>query len=270
MNKLFFLSVVVTLSIFTANICFAAVTSDGSKPFYKPELLEDVVKACEKLAAEKKVPVVVFDLDSTLFNNAPRNRKIIEEFAEANKDKNPDFAKAVAAMKDEHLAYSLEETFKNIGVNDEKTLKDLKKVWYDSFFTDKYVVLDKPYDGAVDYVKKLHSKGAMIVYLTGRDTPDMKTGTEASLKESGFPYGDSNSVLLTKPEKKMKDDDYKQTASADILKMGTIVASFDNEPKNVNLFKKSFPGAIVMFLETNHSPKAVPVEAGIPWFKSWK
>ncbi|HNY11242.1 MAG TPA: HAD family acid phosphatase, partial [Candidatus Wallbacteria bacterium] len=219
------------------------------------------------------------DLDSTLFNNVPRNRKIIEEFAETMVQgsspsisvfKYPELNKAVKTMKDEQIAYSLEETFKNIGVNDEKTLKELKKVWYDKFFTDKYVVLDKAYDGAADYVKKLHSKGAMIVYLTGRDTPDMKTGTISSLKDGGFPFGDSNSVLLTKPEKKMKDDDYKNAASADILKMGTVVASFDNEPKNVNLFKKTFPGAVIIFIETNHSPKAVPVEAGIPWVKSWK
>lgn len=264
------LIVVSLMFAFIGGSAFAAVTSDGSAPVYKPELLEEVLKACEKAVSEKHTPVVVFDLDSTLFNNGPRNRAIIEEFAETVKDKHPDFYKAVKAMKDEHLAYSLDDTLKNIGVNDEKVLKELKKVWYDKFFTDKYVVLDQAYDGAADYVNKLHKAGAKIVYLTGRDTPDMEKGTIQSLKDSKFPIGDTNSILLTKPEKKIKDDEYKRTASADILKMGKVIASFDNEPKNVNLFKETFPGAIIVFVETNHSPKAVPVAAGIPWIKSWK
>lgn len=249
---------------------FAAVTSDGSAPVYKPELLGEILKACEKTVSEKELPVVVFDLDSTLYNNAPRNRAIIEEFAATVTEKYPEFCAAVKTIKDENLAYSLDDTLKNIGITDDKVLKDLKKVWYDKFFTDKYVVLDKPYEGAVDYVVKIHKAGAKIVYLTGRDTPDMEKGTLQSLKSDGFPIGDTNSVLLTKPEKKIKDDEYKRTAAADILKMGKVVASFDNEPKNVNLFKEVFPGAIVIFLETNHSPKAVPVNVSIPWIKSWK
>jgi len=270
--KLFTVSfVVLTLLLsFGVSLAVAAVTSDGSAPVYKPELLDETLKACEKAVAEKQLPVVVFDLDSTLFDNAPRNRAIIEEFAETVKDKYPDFYKAVKAMKNESLAYSLDDTLKNIGINDDKILKELKKVWYDKFFTDKYVVLDKAYEGAVDYVAKLHKAGAKIVYLTGRDTPDMEKGTLQSLKDYKFPIGDTNSVLLTKPEKKIKDDEYKKTASAEILKMGKVIASFDNEPKNVNLFKEVFPGAIVVFVETNHSPKAVPVNASIPWIKSWK
>ena len=270
--KLFTVSfVVLTLLLsFGVSLAVAAVTSDGSAPVYKPELLDETLKACEKAVAEKQLPVVVFDLDSTLFDNAPRNRAIIEEFAETVKDKYPDFYKAVKAMKNENLAYSLDDTLKNIGINDDKILKELKKVWYDKFFTDKYVVLDKAYEGAVDYVAKLHKAGAKIVYLTGRDTPDMEKGTLQSLKDYKFPIGDTNSVLLTKPEKKIKDDEYKKTASAEILKMGKVIASFDNEPKNVNLFKEVFPGAIVVFVETNHSPKAVPVNASIPWIKSWK
>ena len=270
--KLFTVSLVVLtlLLSFGVSLAVAAVTSDGSAPVYKPELLDETLKACEKAVAEKQLPVVVFDLDSTLFDNAPRNRAIIEEFAETVKDKYPDFYKAVKAMKNENLAYSLDDTLKNIGINDDKILKELKKVWYDKFFTDKYVVLDKAYEGAVDYVAKLHKAGAKIVYLTGRDTPDMEKGTLQSLKDYKFPIGDTNSVLLTKPEKKIKDDEYKKTASAEILKMGKVIASFDNEPKNVNLFKGVFPGAIVVFVETNHSPKAVPVNASIPWIKSWK
>ncbi len=255
------------LSIISA---YAAVTSDGSAPVYKPELLKEILKACEKAVGEKQQPVVVFDLDSTLYNNAPRNRAIIEEFAAAVTDKYPEFCAAVKTMKDEQLAYSLDDTLKNIGIKDEKVLKDLKKVWYDKFFTDKYVILDKPYEGAVEYVKTLHSAGVKIVYLTGRDTPDMRKGTLQSLKNDGFPIDDTASVLLTKPEKKIKDDVYKRSAAAEILKMGKIIASFDNEPKNVNLFKEVFPGAIVIFIETNHSPKAVPVDASIPWIKSWK
>ncbi|MEZ7890295.1 MAG: HAD family hydrolase [Candidatus Wallbacteria bacterium] len=268
-NSLLFILIVIYL-LSLAGAAIAAVTSDGSKPVYKPEILNEVIAASEKCLAEKQTPVVVFDLDSTLLNNAPRNRAIIEEFAKGEGSKEVDFVKAVAGMKDEQIAYSLDDTLKNIGITDKKVLKELKNYWYDRFFTDKYVVLDTAYEGAADYVKKLHSKGIKVVYLTGRDTPDMEKGTIKSLTDCGFPYGDTNAVLLTKPVKQMKDDEYKKTASADILKMGKVIASFDNEPKNVNLFKEVFPGALVVFIETNHNPKAVPVDKEIPWIKSWK
>jgi len=270
MSKMFYLLLSMSMVMICASNLLAAVTSDGSAPVYKPEILDQIEKDCVKAVAEGTTPVVVFDLDSTLMNNNPRNRAIIEEFAESAKAKYPDFLKAVKAMKDEQIAYSLDDTLKNIGVTDDKILKELKKVWYDSFFTDKYVVLDTAYDGAADFVKKLHGAGTKIVYLTGRDTPDMSKGTVESLKKYGFPIEDSASVLLTKPEKKIKDDDFKRTASEDIKKMGKVVASFDNEPKNANLFIESFPDAKVVFVETNHSPRAVPVDKRLPWIKGWK
>jgi len=72
--KLFPVSVlVIFMMCFVVNVCGAAVTSDASKPVYKPELLEEVIKLVQKTVAEKQIPVVVFDLDSTLFNNTPRN-----------------------------------------------------------------------------------------------------------------------------------------------------------------------------------------------------
>lgn len=270
MSKMLYLTFAFLMIFAFASDLFAAVTSDGSAPVYDQGVLAAIAADCEKASAGGANPVVVFDLDSTLMNNTPRNRKIIEEFAESAKGKFPAFAEAVKTMKDEQIAYSLEDTLKNIGATDEAALKALKKVWYDAFFTDRYVVLDSAYDGAADYVKKLHSKGAKIVYLTGRDTPDMRKGTIESLKKHGFPIEDSGSVLLTKPEKKIKDDDFKRTASEEIKKMGKVVASFDNEPKNANLFIDTFPGAKVVFVETNHSPKAVPVDKRLPWIKSWK
>ena len=46
--------------------------------------------------------------------------------------------------------------------------------------------------------------------------------------------------------------------------MGPVVASIDNEPRNCNMFRALFPGALIVCLDTPHSDNSPPLEAGIP------
>ena len=51
--------------------------------------------------------------------------------------------------------------------------------------------------------------------------------------------------------------------------MGTVIAVFENEPKNLNLMADRFPQAEAVFLDSNHSPNAVPVDARASWIRSY-
>ena len=54
----------------------------------------------------------------------------------------------------------------------------------------------------------------------------------------------------------MEDKAFKDDALSDIRSYhGQVVATFENEPANANLFVRSFPEALHFFLETVSSPE---------------
>jgi hypothetical protein len=62
----------------------------------------------------------------------------------------------------------------------------------------------------------------------------------------------------------MTDTQWKEIAVAKIREIGPVVASFDNETTHVNRLKAAFPGALVVWLRTDHSPEAEDLSADTP------
>jgi len=58
--------------------------------------------------------------------------------------------------------------------------------------------------------------------------------------------------------------------------MGTVVGGFENEPRNVNIFKTAFPEASMIYLDTKHSGKkdasgaVIAPAAGIPRVRDFR
>ena len=99
----------------------------------------------------------------------------------------------------------------------------------------------------------------MLYYLTGRHVDGMHLGTAKSLVDHGFPLYRGRTVLHLKPSFHMKDHDFKEMALADIRSLaGPVVATFENEPGNANLFLASFPDAAHFLVSEVHSPSAPP------------
>ncbi|MFZ2960913.1 MAG: HAD family hydrolase [Candidatus Ozemobacteraceae bacterium] len=227
------------------------------------QTLAPVIAAIEKALAEKKSPVVVSDLDGTLFDTAQRNVRILREWAQENAS-NTD-ARIIEKVADKDAAYSIGDTLKNLGVTNATTSASVHDFWFKRFFTNEYVVIDAPIPGAPDFIKKCHDKGAVIVYLTGRDVPQMGKGTEESLRKNGFPVDEKTVVLMLKPSPEIKDFVFKKDACEKIGKLGVVVAMFENQPRNLNGQIKNFPDAIPVFVETNYDLKdtEVPSEKAI-------
>ena len=204
-----------------------------------------------------KGTVTVFDLDSTAFDNRPRNLRIFQEYASAHNE--PSLFK----VKREHFTgWPIAETLENAGFSKQEIARiepGLKTFWKKRFFTSEYAKFDVPLPGIVDYINKIYNSGATIVYLTGRNEL-MRKGSEQALKYFGFPINQARSQLIMKPAKLKTDkgdNDYKASAAKEILKMGKVIAYFDNEPSHVNKLDAFFTEAEIVFVDTDHSPKKV-------------
>lgn len=213
-------------------------------------------------AVAQRHPVVVFDLDATLFDNRERTRAILAELAlEPDVAKGPHGA-ALRGLRTEQVVYALADTLKAVGITDAEFVKRAVAWWVPRFFGE-YAVHDRVTPGGPAYVRRLYDAGAFVVYLSGRDRPRMLNATVQSLAISGYPIGLDRTQLILKPGPDTDDEVFKAEVMGSLARLGTVVASFDNEPGNVNLMRKAFPTARVVFLETMHAPGAPAVGPGI-------
>ena len=85
------------------------------------------------------LPIIVLDLDSTLFDTAPRNLRILREFA-ANNHHKPDIAAVVDTMSLADMGWNVTGALKKAGVDDEEVLAALKKFWAQRFYLQRSLV----------------------------------------------------------------------------------------------------------------------------------
>ena len=210
----------------------------------------------QKVRETREEPVVIFDLDSTLYEVGPRTFKILKEWSQSAQAGQHDvLARRLKDLDLNHVGYSLKDTFQSLGVSLEdsqmiESLRAAKQFWLTRFFSNDYLTHDRPYEGAARYVSEVFQAGARLVYLTGRDEPGMGRGTREKLKADGFPINDPRIHFFLKPQREGDDELHKAQASHDIRKLGNVVASFENEPRNVITLSQAIPQAMHIFLDT--------------------
>ena len=235
-------------------------------PAFAQDYAKQVFNSVKRSLSQAKVPVVVFDLDSTLLNNGPRSHAIMLEYTSLKK---PKLFPAVRKLDPFSMPYLIKDHWTKAGINSKPFIKDYFPFWKERFFSDKYQIYDTVYFKSLDLVKKLYAQGATIVYLTGRDQPRMFVGTSASLRQYGFPIGLVRTTLLMKPDPKTDDTVYKATVVKWLADIGDVVATFENEPKNANLFQKSFPKALNYWIDTNCAHPEVKLSPGVKIIKNF-
>lgn len=223
----------------------------------RPEVLSEILDNASESVVHGGQPVVLFDLDDTLIDTRRRSYGILKELARDEEFKSK---YAMAAYRLEWLGYQqvryqISDTFRDMGISEAEAIEYATNFWAPRFFSNEYAARDMMLAGAADYVRKLHRKGAVIVYLTGRDEPRMGEGTRESLVRNGFPIGDYRSFLMLKPTAKADDLEFKRSVFAKVRSMGEVVAAFENEPANLNAMAAAFPDSLPVFLDTIHSPK---------------
>jgi hypothetical protein len=230
---------------------------------YDPTVLERV------LARVRAMPgsVVVFDLDSTLLDNKPRQARILREFGTANG------IPALAATRTEHwVDWSITHAMANAGLGADEVARwsdAAKQFWRERFFTSDYCRDDEPIAGAKDYLAAVAGAGGFIAYCTGRHEP-MRAGTVDNFTRLGYPVPGARVQLLMKPVFELSDDDWKIEAYARLKALGGVVAVFDNEPTHVNGYRGGFPDATVVHLATDDSGRPVPLAEGVVSIKDFR
>jgi len=213
-----------------------------------------LIAKIEKTAADGHDPIVVLDLDGTLYNNSHRTLRLLQEYAHQHGPSQPDLVKAVDKLAPDDIRYRIADTLNEAGISDEHVHEEAQKYWFDRFFTNEYLTFDLPSPGAVEFVHLVHEAGGVPAYLTGRDAPNMLIGTLEALQRDGFPVGTVSTRVILKEDFHTPDHDYKERVITSLKRMGTVVGAFDNEPGLCNLFQQSHPEASVFWLDAPHAP----------------
>lgn len=222
--------------------------------------LQKVMQEVRTSYNRQQRPMVIFDLDGTLFDNRPRHLQILKEFAAQElKTVRPEAAQRLNSLTAQMVQYRLTDTLTMAGVTEEAVVNNAAVYWSQRFFNDDYLRYDTPTSGSVDFVRKLYSSGARIVYLSGRDAPRQLLGTVKALRDHGFPIGIQGTELIMKPTTQTQDAIFKQQVTNYLRHYGKVIATFDNEPANANVYRRAFPDAVCLLYDAPHSPNPPPL-----------
>ncbi|MCK6590120.1 MAG: haloacid dehalogenase-like hydrolase [Polyangiaceae bacterium] len=203
-------------------------------------------------------PVVVFDLDGTLMDNRPRVVAILHELADEWRFHHPEAAEACARATPEQIGYGFIENLRRLGVTKDELHDVGLAFWKARFFADPHMKHDVEVAGARDFVHACYKAGGIIIYFTGRDLPNMALGSFASLRDLGFPIGVVGTELVTKPAFEIPDTEFKRGVAPEFRRLGEVIAVFDNEPANCNLFLDAYPDCTSVLLDTQCAPDPPP------------
>lgn len=226
---------------------------------HPPAVLEDVLARSRELGPRG---VVIFDLDSTLFDNRPRQVRILREFGRAK-----DIPELV--NHDAHhwaSGWDMKGAMVAAGLPEKKAdalMAEAKDFWRVRFFTSEYSECDVGIAGAAEFLEDLKPTKVHIAYVTGRHEP-MRSGSVKAMQACGMPVPDGKQVrLIMKPTLEETDDAFKEKAVAEVKALGRVIAAFDNEPTHANGYRQSFPEALIVHLATDHSGRPVALLDGI-------
>ncbi len=229
----------------------------------RSQLLSRLLDDAEERARSGRRASAVFDLDGTLLDNRPRVAVILRELGEHWRTRHPAAAARLSDVRLDEIVYDTGENLERLGVDDPALRAEGVAFWKERFFTDHYIRHDDPLPGAVDFVTRLYRSGANIVYLTGRDLPNMALGTFASLRDRGFPIGQVGTTLVTKPDFETPDATFKREVAASLRRAGEVLAVFDNEPANCNLLLEAHPETVAVCVDSHHAPNPPPLHADV-------
>lgn len=207
-------------------------------------------------------PVAAFDLDSTLLLNQQRQVRIVREYGELRGD-----PRLAACPPEAVTSWELRETLQLCGLTATEAaalLPELREFWLPRFFSSEYCRDDAPVAGAREYLRSVIDAGGELLYITGRHQ-QMREGTLTAFGRAGFPLPDGDAVQLwLKPALADDDDRWKEICHARLKELRALACAFDNEPTHVNAYKRSFPDAAVVHLDTDHSRRPVEILPEIP------
>ena len=225
-------------------------------------LLERVL---DRVRAEAgHAPIVVFDLDDTLFDTRWRTLKVLQAWGQSHGEPR------LVALELEDVRWDLAPTLRNAGLSSWEIAGPLGRAIAaerSRHFSD--YPLDRPFPGAVEYVRAVQAAGARVAYVTGRTEPK-RALSEQVLRQWGFPV--EGALRWFKPLSwSGSTASYKgRVVRQSLPGYGQVVACFDNEPANCNAFETAAPGAIQVFLDTLYPSDSPALLSGVETIEAWR
>lgn len=203
---------------------------------------------------------VVFDLDSTLFCVSTRSQAILHDLATESwfLQQFPKAADILAKVEVHRHEYGIKESL--LRVNLEATpelVQVIRKYWRAKFFSNSHMRHDLIYPGAHEFVRRVHSGGAHVHYLTGRSEALMRDGTMENLKVWSFPEIPIERVIM-KPSDLHTDENFKELRLREMQQQYECIWFFENEPVIIHQVRKALPDVRIVFMDSAHSGKANP------------
>lgn len=230
-----------------------------------PHMLQQILHTIQDLSQKGQKTLVVFDLDSTLFDVSPRLERILLDFAAIplNQKRFPEQVEQMKNIKALRQDWGIQKALDRVGLNSQHPEFDeaVKSYWKKSFFSNHYLQFDDLYEGALEFVKAVDKAEAEIAYLTGRDVARMGPGSLEILKNWNFPLHEKAQLVL-KPHLSMDDAQFKTDWFIEADKKGFAkIFFFENEPVNLHHLMQFCPHVEMIFFESTHAGKAEPPES---------
>ncbi|MCB2211088.1 hypothetical protein KQI52_03130 [bacterium] len=227
-----------------------------NRTIHPAELFEQLAdKSREIFNRGKTLPLVVVDVDDCLLDKRPRVMKVL---ADLIMDQNPEIPltdehrTAIASIKPRTMKFDLKDTLRDVGIVEEGILGWIQEQYDKKATSDQYIMFDLPTPGIVDFIKELSKAGSTTLYLAGKRNRNKSTfGTERSLSmyELPAPRGEVGALFMSDVDG-ADEFKFKQDLIKPITEAGEVIAVFDNEPNACNLFRKQFPDASVVLVDT--------------------
>lgn len=225
-------------------------------------ILQEILGQVRGLETAGQDVLVIFDLDSTLFDVTDRNRRILKEFAEHPEMKKiyPAETLVVAQAEFRGRDWGIRRPLERAGVQPStpQFFKDVRDFWAERFFSNEYLHYDRPYDGAQSFVQALKNAGADVMYLTGRDEIRMGSGTREVLQKWDFPVEEHGCRVILKPHSGLDDAEFKKDIMVELDPKYSEIWLFENEPVNLHLISEHMPHVHLVYFDSVHSGQMEP------------
>lgn len=225
-------------------------------------MLEQILGDIRSITSQGQKSLVVFDLDSTLFDVSPRLERILLDFASfpVNQRRFPEQVSLLKKIKVLRQDWGIVGALTRVGLDDKhpEFQAAVRDYWQKNFFSNHYLHFDDIYEGALDFVQEVDKAGAEISYLTGRDVERMGPGSVEVLKNWEFPLHEKAQLVL-KPHRSMDDAQFKTDYFIEADKKGYAkIYFFENEPVNLVHLQQFCPHVEMIFFDSTHAGKAQP------------
>lgn len=253
------------------------------------QVLDQILIRSSHLRNAQMIPIVVMDLDETSISSTKRRflsyQKSVIEFCGEYVEDDYSYSRCGSLinfinMPTEKFMTTYSSQFKNeydpnvlfkiFGPVSDHLKEKINKRMLEIYLSSLYMSLDVSYFGQSDYIRSLRRAGAQIFFVSSRYSDTQLEATYQSLLQNHF--FEVNEVDLMKRRvilrKRGQDSlEFKKQAFGYIESIvqksnnrAQVIATFENEPENMNAMIDLWPQATAVFLKGAYI-KAIPLNS---------